>query len=173
LDEIYPADQDHHNLMETKMNGPIPIFVCHYTPEKVRRNYIEREYQSQPEKAQFSLQFITEHDREEPHVRSSYDYDDNLYREMIGPIKDLQIGYWLGLSIYRTLPFRSCVEWHRSKNTNLDQDFSQYPWLKEGPLSPGDVSLIWKHREAWARIAGGNADYAYLRRTISFLVHIR
>jgi hypothetical protein len=161
-------------------NTPIPFFICHYRPEKVRRNYIEHEWSKQPERIQFVLQFITEHDKEEPHVQSSYAYDENLYREMIEPIKDLQVGYWLGLRIYQTTPFKSCVDWYKFQNTNLDQDFARYPWLKEGPLSAGDVSLIWKHREAWTRIANGKPDFAILAedefifapQSLKFLVHL-
>src|SRR5262249_7124877 len=95
--------------------APIPFLVCHYTPESVRRDYIEREWQKQAARAHFALQFITEHDREELHVRSSYFYDENLYRQMIEPIKDLQIGYWLGLYFYQATPFRRCVDWHKSQ----------------------------------------------------------
>jgi hypothetical protein len=138
----------------------IPFLVCHYTPEKVRREYIEREWQKHPDRSRFNLQFIAEHDKEQPHVASSYRYDEKLYREMIAPIKNLQVGYWLGLNFFPTASFSSCVEWHKSKNTTLDQDFQTYPWLKPGPLSPGEVSLVWKHREAWTRIAESDAEYA-------------
>src|SRR5262249_7402121 len=81
---------------------------------------------------------------------------------MIESIKDLQIGYWLALYFYPNAPYQQIVEWYKSQNTNLDQDFTRCPWLKEGPLSPGDVSLIWKHREGWARIANGQSDCAVL-----------
>src|SRR5262249_528203 len=103
-----------------------------------------------------------EHDKEEPEVKGSYVYDEAQYREMIEPIKNLQIGYWLALYFYPNTPYQQIVEWYESQKTNLDQDFARCPWLNEGPLSPGDVSLIWKHREAWARIANGQSDYAVL-----------
>jgi GR25 family glycosyltransferase involved in LPS biosynthesis len=152
---------------------PIPFLVCHYTPEKVRREYIEREWQKQPERARFNLQFIAEHDKEEPHVASTYCYDEKLYRKMITPIKDLQVGYWLGLNVFSTATFNSCVEWHKSKNTTLDQDLQTYPWLNAGPLSPGEVSLIWKHRTAWAQIADSDAEYAIVAEDDIFFPPVR
>jgi hypothetical protein len=158
----------------------IPFFVCHYSPEKARRSYIEREYVKQSEHPQFPLQFITQHDKEEPHVQSSYTYDDKLYRQMIEPIKNLQIGYWLALYFYPNAPYQEMVEWYKSQNTNLDQDFVRCPWLKEGPLSPGDVSLIWKHRECWVRIVNGHSDYAvvaeddiiFAPHSLKYLLHL-
>src|SRR5262249_13193943 len=140
----------------------IPFFICHYSPETARRSYIEREHLKQAEHTQFPLQFITDHDKEERHVQSSYIYDEKLYRTMIESIKDLQIGYCLALHCYPNAPYQQIVEWYKSQNTNLDQDFTRCAWLNEGPLSPGDVSLIWKHREGWARIADGQSDYAVL-----------
>jgi hypothetical protein len=136
--------------------------MTHSSREKKRREYIEREYRNQAERSNFALQFITEHDKEETHVQSSYSYDEKLYREMIAPIKDLQIGYWLGLYFYQQAPYQQLVEWHKSQKASLDDDFVRYPWLKEDPLSPASVSLIWKHREAWKRIADDNANCAVI-----------
>ncbi len=79
---------------------------------------------------------------------------------MIRPIKDLQIGYWIALR-NPTASYRGCVEWWKAKNTTLDQDFVTFPWLRDAP-SPGDVSLILKHREAWTRLAEGKASYGVI-----------
>ena len=133
----------------------IPLFILHYTPEKQRREYIERTWDSCSGRQRFQIEFITSHDREQPSVKMAHSYDENLYREMILPIKDLQIGYWIALR-NPTASYKECVEFWKAKNTTLDEDLETFPWLKDIP-SLGDVSLILKHREAWARIAEGDA----------------
>jgi len=140
----------------------VPFLVLHYSPATERRTYIEKEWDKQPNRNSFDIQFITQHDREEPHVEASYVYDERKYREAVGDIKDIQVGYWSALHRHKESSFSSCVNLHKSKRTSLDQDFDEYPWLKEGPLSPGDVSLILKHREAWKSVADGDADWAII-----------
>jgi tetratricopeptide (TPR) repeat protein len=141
---------------------PVPFLVLHYNPATERRTYIESEWNKQPSRNRFDIQFITQHDREEPHVQSSYFYNERMYRETIRDIKDIQIGYWLALHRHKESSFSSCVDLHRSKRTSLDQDFEEHSWLNEGPLSPGDVSLVLKHRAAWKNIADGDTDWAII-----------
>jgi hypothetical protein len=132
----------------------------HYTPERKRRANIESAWNACFGRERFHLTFVTAHDREQPSVRAAYVYDKALYRQMIQSIKDLLIGY----AIARTdanASYKKCVEAWRAKNTTLDQDLQAFPWLWETP-SPGDVSLILKHREAWARLTGGDAQHAVI-----------
>ena len=140
----------------------IPFLILHYKPAMERRTYIENEWNKQSSRNSFVIQFITQHDREEPHVEASYVYDEQKYRKAVGDIKDIQVGYWLALHRHKESSFSSCVDLHKSKGTSLDQDFNEYSWLQEGLLSPGDVSLILKHREAWKSIADGDADWAII-----------
>jgi Glycosyltransferase family 25 (LPS biosynthesis protein) len=161
-------------------NNGIPFFVLNYTPFLERRAYIEREWKRQLEQNRFEIRFVNQHDREMSHVRESYTYDEKKWREMILPIKDLQIGYWLGLFAYRATPFHICVEWQRSQHTSLDQDFKKIPWFRPKGLSPGDVSIFWKHREAWTQIASSDFEYAvvaeddiiFVPQSLKYLVHL-
>jgi hypothetical protein len=138
----------------------IPFLVTHYTPQSVRRKYIEENWRSSSGRERFQIEFITAHDREQPSVKTAYVYDENLYREMIQSIKDIQIGYWIALRNPHA-SFRGCVEWWKTKSTNLDQDFITFPWLRDIP-SAADVSLILKHREAWNRLAESRVDYGLI-----------
>jgi len=158
----------------------IPFLILHYKPAMERRSYIQNEWNGQSSRDSFDIQFITQHDREEPHVEASYVYDERKYREAVGDIKDIQVGYWLALHRHKESSFCSCVDLHKLKGTSLDQDFDVFPWLKEGPLSPGDVSLILKHREAWKSVADGDADWAIIAEddiifnphSLSYLIHL-
>lgn len=138
----------------------IPFLVTHYTPARARREYIEREWKSCSGRERFEIEFVTAHDREQPSVRAAYAYDEDVYREIIRSIKDLQIGYWIALGNPEA-SFRGCVEWWKTKQTNLDEDLRSFPWLRDIP-SPGDVSLILKHREAWKRLAESTANYGII-----------
>jgi hypothetical protein len=146
--------------MHQASGAKVPFLVTHYTPEIARRKYIEREWESCPDRERFRIEFITSHDREQPSIKTAYVYDEKLYREMIQTIKDIQIGYWIAHK-NSNASFRECVEWWKTKNTSLDQDFRTFPWLRDIP-SPGDVSLILKHREAWNRLAESDAVYGVI-----------
>jgi Tfp pilus assembly protein PilF/GR25 family glycosyltransferase involved in LPS biosynthesis len=163
-----------------RVSHSIPFLVLHYKPAMERRTYIENEWNKQSGRNNFDIEFVTQHDRDEPHVEASYTYDERKYRESVTDIKDIQVGYWLALHHHRELSFSSCVDLHKSKRTSLDQDFDDYLWLNEGPLSPGDVSLILKHREAWKNIAEGASDWAIIAeddiifypQSLSYLSHL-
>src|SRR5215469_11462290 len=139
--------------------NPVPFFVCHYTPEKARRSYIEGAWRDQQERSRFRLEFITQHDREEPGVAKSYVYNEQRYREMVEPIRNLLIGYWWARDRIPFRPFNECVQLIQSRNASLDQDFATFPWLRPKSLSLGEVSLCLKHREAWARVAQSDSEY--------------
>jgi hypothetical protein len=141
------------------MRRPIPFFVCHYAPEKARKSYIEGAWRDQQEQTRFCLEFITQHDREELGVANSYVYDEQIYRQMINPIRNLLIGYWWARDFAPLLSFNKCVELIQSRSTSLDQDFATFPWLRPKPLSLGEVSLFLKHREAWMGIAKSDSEY--------------
>ena len=61
---------------------------------------------------------------------------------------------------FRDWPWAECVRLVRGLDLSTEQTLRDHPWLGPQALSPGEVSLVLKHRIAWERIAAQHSDYA-------------
>lgn len=135
-----------------------PFLVIHYRGHADRRAYLERGFAGAP----VTPEFVTEFDREDFALDDVYRYDEGLYRRMIAPIKDVLIGYVLGVGFVKTLSFADCVAAVRRQQRDLDQDFQRFDWLVPRPLNAAQVSAFLKHRAAWQRLAEGDAEWGII-----------
>ncbi|HZT51588.1 MAG TPA: hypothetical protein VFA22_06635 [Stellaceae bacterium] len=134
-----------------------PIYIPHYRGNGERRAYLEAAFAGSP----LRPRFITAFDREDlpPHA---YAYDEADYRRMLAPIKDVLIGYAVGLFEAPLTPWAECVRQSRAAQRTLDEEFARLPWLRPRALAAAEVSLALKHREAWRKVAEGVSDWAII-----------
>jgi hypothetical protein len=111
------------------MHHTFPFFVIHYTRLPERRRYIEGAFASLAARDRFEPQFITAFDREVIDVDAVYASDEATYRDFLRPIKNVLIGYVVGLQHAPTASFRECVDWYTTQNTDLNFDFNRWRWL--------------------------------------------
>ena len=131
------------------------IYITHYKGNGDRRKYIE----SMPKIEGISLEFIEDFDAGEFDVESQYAFDEAMYRKMTESIKEILVGYVVGLRQMSTSPWADCVFLVKEKNLSLAQLESQIPWIRPRPLKAAEVSLFLKHRLAWEKIASGHQEW--------------
>jgi GR25 family glycosyltransferase involved in LPS biosynthesis len=89
-----------------------------------------------------------------------YRFDPALFTQQIMSVKECMIGGTLKQGRFKEWPWTECVRLVRGLDLSTEQTFRDHPWLRPQPLSPGEVSLVLKHRIAWERIAAQDAEYA-------------
>jgi GR25 family glycosyltransferase involved in LPS biosynthesis len=137
---------------------PFPFLVTHYKGNVDRRRYIENVFAS----STIRPEFITEFDREELSLNEVYRFDDALFRKMVEPIKDVLIGYVIGLRDERSAPWTNCVSDQKRQKRPLDLDFQTWEWLRPRALNAAEISIFLKHRAAWQCIANGAAEWGLI-----------
>ena len=147
---------------------PFPFLVIHYKGNSDRRRYIENAFAA----SAIRPEFITEFDREELALDDIYRYDEAVYRRMVAPIKDVLIGYVIGLFHEKTAPWINCVSYQKRQNRPLDLEFQTWQWLRPRALNAAEISIFLKHRAAWQRIANGSAEWGLIAED-DILLHER
>ena len=162
------------------MQPTIPFYVIHYTRMPARRKYIETAAAASRAKQFFDFHYVEEFDREDLAVESLYQFDESAYRRIVGPIKNILIGYVIGLFHLKTLPFHECVSAQARRKTTLDEDFAKWRWLRPHALKPNEVSCLRKHRAAWEQIAQSSSEWCVLaeddiifrQNSLEYLIHL-
>jgi hypothetical protein len=138
------------------------ILIIHYTKNAERRHYLESRLPS--------TRFITDHDRESESVKDTYSFDKERFLEMLNPIKEIMVGYAVGLRLsgsrvsgtINTTPWREYVSAQRSLGLTLERTISVNPWLAPRELNRAQVSLFMKHRMAWKIAADSACDWSII-----------
>jgi hypothetical protein len=132
-----------------------PFLVLHYKKNLERKTYLER-----ASAGRIALTFIEDMDQGEFPLDQVYRFDPVLFTRQIMSVKDCMIAGTLKQGRFRDWPWAECVRLVRSLGLSTEQTLRDHPWLGPQPLSPGEVSLVLKHRIAWERIADLAGEYA-------------
>lgn len=132
-----------------------PFLVLHYKRNLERKNYLERALAGR-----VAPIYIDAMDQGEFPLDQVYRFDPELFIQQIMSVKDCMIAGTLKQGRLRDWPWAECVRLVRNLNLTPEQTLQDHPWLRPQPLTPGEVSLVLKHRIAWKRIAVGDSDYA-------------
>ena len=132
-----------------------PFFVLHYKKNLERKAYLERVLAGC-----IAPVFIEDLDQGEFPLDQIYCFDPVLFTRQIMSVHECMIAGTLKQGQLRNWPWTECVRAVRSLNLTTEQTLRDHPWLGPQPLSPGEVSLVLKHRIAWERIASQDSDYA-------------
>jgi hypothetical protein len=132
-----------------------PFFVLHYKKNLERKTYLERAFGGR-----VAPLYIEAMDQGEFPLEEAYRFDAGLFIQQIMSVKDCMIAGTLKQGRLRNWPWAECVRLVRNLNLTTEQTLRDHPWLGPQPLTPGEVSLVLKHRIAWERIAAGDSDYA-------------
>src|SRR5690349_1674449 len=132
-----------------------PFLVLHYKKNLERKTYLERVLAGR-----IAPVFIEEMDQGEFPLDDVYCFDPALFTQQIMSVRDCMIAGTLKQGRFRDWPWAECVRLVRSLDLSIEQTLRDHPWLGPEPLSPGEVSLVLKHRIAWERIAAQQYDYA-------------
>jgi hypothetical protein len=132
-----------------------PFFILHYKKNLERKAYLERALAGR-----IAPLFIETMDQGEFSVDDVYRFDPDQFSLQVLSIKDCMIAGTLKQGRLRDWAWADCVRVVANLNLTPEQTFLDHPWLKPQPLTPGEVSLVLKHKLAWERIASGEADYA-------------
>jgi hypothetical protein len=132
-----------------------PFYVLHYKKNLERKAYLERALAGR-----IAPIFIDDMDQGEFLLDQVYRFDPTLFMRQIMSVKECMIAGTLKQGQLRNWPWAECVRVVRSLHLTPDQTLRDHPWLGPQPLTPGEVSLVLKHRIAWERIAAQDCDYA-------------
>jgi hypothetical protein len=132
-----------------------PFFILHYKKNLDRKTYLERALAGR-----IAPIWVEAMDQGEFALDQVYTFDAGLFFQQIMSIKDCMIAGTLKQGRMKDWPWTECVRLVRDLNLTAEQILKDHSWLAPQPLSPGEVSLILKHRLAWEAIAAGESDYA-------------
>jgi hypothetical protein len=132
-----------------------PFYVLHYKKNFERKTYLGRALAGR-----IAPVFIEDMDQGEFPLDQVYRFDPALFTQQIMSVKDCMIAGTLKQGRFRDWPWAECVRLVRSLNLSTEQTLRDHHWLSPQPLSPGEVSLVLKHRIAWERIAAQQSEYA-------------
>jgi hypothetical protein len=132
-----------------------PFFVLHYKKNVERKAYLERALAGQ-----VAPIYIEAMDQGEFLLEDVYRFDPNLFIRQVMSIKECMIAGTLKQGRLRDWAWADCVQLVRDLNLTPEQTLLDHPWLRPQSLTPGEVSLVLKHRLAWDKIASGQSDYA-------------
>ncbi len=133
-----------------------PVYVLHYKGNGDRRTNLQRAFAA----AGIQATWITQCDAGEFDLQSTYQFEPDVFRRMVEPIKELMVGYSLGLRPEMSnIPWIRCVELLNRQSLTLRQLEERAPWLAPSSRSVAEVSLFLKHRAAWQSIADGDREF--------------
>lgn len=136
----------------------IGVYVAHYKGNKDRLKYLTDSFKN----TEISTTFITEFDSGEFNIDENYTYDELLFRSIIDRIKNIMVGYVLGLDNLKDTPWPNCVSIVKDNDFSLAKIEETCPWLRPKKLSSEEISIYLKHRDAWRRIAEGSDEWAII-----------
>jgi GR25 family glycosyltransferase involved in LPS biosynthesis len=156
------------------MFSTLPIFVVHYKGHAERRAYLTANFRQWPTRPKYLDRF----DRSSL-PPNAYKFDDALFRQMIEPIKDVMIGYVVGLLNPRA-SWSDAVASQKRAARSLEQEFEAWPWLRPQALSPAAVCVSLTHRLAWRKIVQSRAEWAMVAEddiifregSLAYLTHL-
>jgi hypothetical protein len=132
-----------------------PFYILHYKKNLDRKAYLGRALAGR-----IAPIYIEAMDQGEFPLEDVYRFDAGLFTEQIKSIKDCMIAGTLKQGRLKDWAWADCVRLVANLNLTPEQTFRDHPWLKPQPLTPGEVSLILKHKLAWQYIASGESGYA-------------
>ncbi len=134
-----------------------PFYVLHYRQNIERKRYLDHALAA----ASILPRYITDFDREEIDLEMIYNFDEQLFLQMIQTIWPVMIGYAAGLC-HPNASWKECIARLGSENLSFEQALERNLWLHPYILAPAAVSVFLKHREAWRQIADQSDDYALI-----------
>jgi len=132
-----------------------PFFILHYKKNLERKTYLERALAGR-----VAPIWIDTMDQGEFSLDQVYSFDPELFFRQIMSVKDCMIAGTLKQGRMKDWPWAECVRLVRDLNLTAEQILKDHSWLAPQPLTPGEVSLVLKHKRAWEAIAAGESDYA-------------
>lgn len=135
----------------------IPVYIAHYQGNSDRLMYLKDNFS----KKGLSPCYITEFDAGSFALETHYTFDEALFRSMVELIKDIMVGYVVGLNNPH-LPWANAVAMVREQDLTVSQMEEACPWLRPKKLSAPEVSIFLKHRAAWQKIAQGGDEFAFV-----------
>jgi GR25 family glycosyltransferase involved in LPS biosynthesis len=139
-----------------------PFYIVHYTRAPERRLYLEAAIINASGSESFDFRFVEKFDREDIRTDSVYTFDELTYKRIVYPIKNVLIGYVLGIFQLKNQSFKECVDYYASQNTSLELDFEFFRWLRPRPLRPSEISVFLKHRAVWEHIKYDNSEFCVI-----------
>src|SRR5690242_6042473 len=134
---------------------PFPVYVVHCKRHVDRKTYLDENFS----RANVIPEYITEFDAGEFDIGTVYRFDEERWRSLISEIRSVVVGYALGSTVMKNLPFANCVAMRERHGYTLEQDIENIKWLRPRMLGAGEISCFLKHRESWKRIAAGPQEW--------------